>query len=116
MRRFRIRLVAATIAGCALTIGIIVTGTVAPASASQPESITIVQHSSRGCVTPCTFSMSGTLTDSGTVTLDDEHDGATPSPVVGTAHVIRTMHGQLGSLTVRLQTLLQPTADPVLFH
>src|SRR5437867_2287459 len=80
--------------------------------AAPPQAVTITQHSSRGCPTPCTFVATGAISDSGFVTLDDEHDGALPSPVVGTAHVIRTFHGQAGTLTIRLETLLTLTAVP----
>ena len=91
-------------------------GSSGQARATTPRDITIAQHTSRGCVTPCVFAATGALTDSGTVTLDAEHDSAIPSPVVGTAHFVRTLHGQLGTLTIQLNTLLTPTDVPWLLH
>ena len=42
-------------------------------------------------------------------------DTALPSPVVGTGHFIRTYHGERGTFTIQLQTLLKPTDVPWLF-
>jgi hypothetical protein len=60
--------------------------------------------------------MSGAFTDAGTVSVDAERVGAITSPAVATDHVIRTMHGQLGSLSLRVETVLRTTEDPALLR
>ena len=82
----------------------------ATAPAVPPQLLTIVQHSALNG--PSTFVASGAISDAGNVTLDDGHASAIPSPVVGVAHLTRTYHGALGSLTLRLQTVLTATDVP----
>lgn len=81
--------------------------------ARTPQDVTIVQHSERGG--PSTFVMSGAISDSGHVTLDSVLATALPSPVVGTAHYVRTYHGSLGTFTMQLQTIITPTDVPWLW-
>jgi hypothetical protein len=83
-------------------------------AADMPQPVTIEQHSSRTC--PCTFVATGAISDTGSVSLDDFHASAIPSPVVGTGHFIRTYHGQHGTFTIQLETLLTGTDDPTLLH
>jgi ABC-type transporter Mla maintaining outer membrane lipid asymmetry permease subunit MlaE len=59
--------------------------------------------------------MSGAISDSGHVTLDSVLATALPSPVVGTAHYVRTYHGSLGTFTMQLQTIITPTDVPWLW-
>lgn len=88
--------------------------TVNAAPEGKPEAVTITQHSALGGSS--VFVASGAITDSGTVTLDSVLASALPSPVVGTAHYIRTYHGSLGTLTLQLQTLLTSTDVPWLWE
>ncbi len=81
------------------------------AAATTPETVTIEQHSSRGCFIPCTFVATGAVSDSRDVTFESSNATALPSPVVGTGHFIRTYHGRNGTLTIKLETLLTLCAD-----
>ena len=79
----------------------------------RPQVITIVQHS--GLNGPNTFVATGAINDLGAVVLDSVRATALPSPVVGTAHYIRTYYGAEGTLTLQMQTLLQATEVPWLW-
>ena len=87
-----------------------------PLAATQPQDVSIEAHTERGCPAPasCIFVATGAINDAGTVTLDFVRATALPSPTVGTAQYVRTFHGQAGSLTIRLNSMLTGTDDPTL--
>jgi hypothetical protein len=88
-----------------------------PAAATQPQDVSIEAHTVRDCPGPgsCVFVATGAITDSGTVTTDFVRATALPSPTVGTAQYVRTFHGQLGSLTILLNSRITATNDPTLW-
>lgn len=98
-----------------LLIGL-VAASAGPVAATQPQDVLIEAHTERGCPTPasCIFTATGAITDSGTVTLDFVRATALPSPTVGTAQYVRTFHGQAGSLTILLNSMITFTDDPTL--
>jgi hypothetical protein len=81
--------------------------------AATPQTVTIVQHSELDG--PSNFVATGAISDSGPITLDSVNATALPSPVVGTAHYIRTYRGELGTFTLKMQTLITPTDVPWLW-
>jgi hypothetical protein len=88
-----------------------------PVAAAQPQDVSIVAHTERGCPTPasCVFVATGAITDGGMATTDLVHVAALPSPVVGTAQYLKTFHGVMGSLTIRLDSMIKSTNDPTLW-
>lgn len=103
--------------------GILAAATIALSTAPStavgpPEPVSIRVHMERGCPAPdsCTFSASGAINDQGIVVADSIKAFALPSPVVGTAQYVRTFIGELGSITTRLESRIQPTDDPAVWH
>jgi hypothetical protein len=88
-----------------------------PVAATQPQDVSIDAHTERGCPAPlsCLFTATGAITDAGTVTTDFLRATALPSPTVGTAQYVKTFHGQAGSLTIRLNSIITGTDDPTLW-
>src|SRR5262245_40979307 len=99
-----------------LTVALVaaVTGSV---GAVQPRDVVIQAHTELGCPGPasCVFVASGAIVDGGTVTTDSVHATALPSPVVGTAHYVKTFHGLAGTLTIQLNSMITATNDPALW-
>lgn len=89
-----------------------------PVAAAQPQPVSIVAHTERGCPTPasCVFILTGAITDRGMTTTDLIHAGGLPSPVVGTAQYLKTFFGGTGSLTIRLNSMIMSTNNPTLWH
>jgi hypothetical protein len=89
----------------------------APVLATQPQDFVIEAHTERDCPGPasCVFAATGAITDAGTVTTDFVRASALGSPTVGTAQYVKTFHGQAGSLTIRLESMITGTDDPTLF-
>jgi hypothetical protein len=87
-----------------------------PVAATQPQDVLIEAHTERGCPLPasCIFTASGAITDSGTVAGHLVRATALPSPTVGTAQFVITFHGQAGSLTILLNSMITGTDDPTL--
>ena len=88
------------------------------AAAVQPQGISIEAHTQRGCPTAssCVFVASGAINDAGSTLTDSLKATALPSPVVGTAQYVKTFHGQAGSLTIQLESMIRPTDVPWLWH
>jgi hypothetical protein len=78
-----------------------------------PQQVVLDTFSVRGC--PCTFVMTGAFEDEGSIVTDSVHAHALASPIVGTATTVRTFIGQHGSLTIRLQSMIEPTDNPDLY-
>lgn len=53
--------------------------------------------------------------DEGSIVTDSVHAHSHASPIVGTASTVRTFIGQHGSLTIRLQSMIEPTDNPDLY-
>jgi hypothetical protein len=89
----------------------------APVPATQPQDVAIEAHTERDCPRPasCVFAATGAITDFGTVTTNFVLAGALGSPIVGTAQYVKTFHGQAGSLSIRLNSMITGTDDPMLF-
>lgn len=108
------------IIGVGAALGMAAIALLAPPSTARgvPEDVTIDIHVERGCPTPdsCVFSASGAITDEGMVVTESIKAFALPSPVVGTAQYVRTFIGELGSITTRLESRIQPTDDPAVWH
>ena len=62
------------------------------------------------------FTATGAIEDEGLATRDEALFAAIGSPTVGAGQFVYTFHGQLGSLTVRLQWLLTATEVPSIGH
>ncbi len=88
------------------------------AQAATPVDVAITAHTERGCpdATSCTFTATEAIIDSGTVSGVLVRAGAANSPVTGVAQYEITFNGQLGSLTIRMQTRLSLTDVPWLLH
>lgn len=88
-----------------------------PAAATQPQGVTIEAHTERNCPGPasCVFVATGAITDGGTVTTEFVQATALTSPTVGTAQYVKTFHGLSGTLTIRLNSMIKGTSDPLLF-
>ena len=88
------------------------------AAAKQPQPVSIWTHTERVCTGPasCVFVATGAIVDGGTVTLDSVNATALPSPTVGTAHYVKTFHGVAGTLTIKLESMITGTSDPLLWN
>jgi hypothetical protein len=82
----------------------------APASASQPEAVTIETSRLRGA--PGTFSATGGIEDAGTFTTLNVHASAAGAPTFLIIHATYEFVGERGTFTIRLQIKETATADP----
>lgn len=82
----------------------------------QPEEVSIELVAEKLASPPkYTWKGTGAIADGGDWTDGDHFWAAIPSPVVGTLHNEITLHGAKGSLGIRFEGLLKPTADSQLF-
>jgi hypothetical protein len=94
-----------------IALGAVAIAPAAVVGAAEPVDVSITSHTVRGCPLPdsCTFSASGAVVDSGSVSGVLVRFGAENSPVTGEAQYVITFNGQYGSLTVRMQSRLSLT-------
>ncbi len=79
-----------------------------------PQQVIIATHSVRGCpqASSCTFTATGAISDEGAIVTDSVKPAALSSPIVGTAQYVRTFHGDQGTITIGLQSMIRPTDNP----
>jgi hypothetical protein len=85
----------------------------APASATQPEAVTIETSRLRG--SPGTFSATGGIVDAGTFTTLNVHPSAAGAPAFLIIHATYEFVGERGTFVMRTQITEMATADPNVF-